>query len=216
MRRALTLIAALSLPACIPGGGNGGDDDDPITLDGGVAPEPEPEATPEPEGDPEPEPEIPARGPEACAAADAEWPAEWRAFEDEVVGLVNERRAAGADCHSEGVFPPAPALRSDEQLRCAARLHSRDMGQRGFFDHIDPDGVDPFVRIQDAEYTGFPGGENIAAGALGPEGVVEGWMNSDGHCANIMRRQFDEIGVGFAEVTRSPWRIYWTQTFGSR
>lgn len=219
MRRALALLTALLLPACIPGGGGGSDDDDLVTLDGDVEPEPEPDPEPDPGPDPEPDPgpdPEPDPKPATCAEAAAEWPTAWTAFEDEVVERVNARRAAGADCGSEGTFAPAPPLRSDEQLRCAARLHSRDMGERGYFDHFDPEGKDPFQRIQAAAYTGFPGGENIAAGARTPAEVVSGWMDSEGHCANIMRRQFSEIGVGYAEVARSEWRIYWTQTFGSR
>ncbi|MCB9541103.1 MAG: CAP domain-containing protein [Myxococcales bacterium] len=222
MRRALTLLAALALPACIPGGGGGGDDDD--DLADAATPEPEPEPFPEPEPEPfpepfpepEPEPEPGPTGPAACLAAAADWPDAWVALEDEVLVYVNEARAAGADCGVEGIYPPAPPLRSDEQLRCAARLHSRDMGERRFFDHLDPEGVDPFVRIRAAAYTGSPGGENIAAGALDARGVVDGWLDSDGHCANMLRQQFTEIGIGFADVPGSPWRIYWTQTFGRR
>lgn len=216
-RLALTALLGASA-ACVPGGGGGGGADDPIMV--GQEPEPDgaPEDTlePEPETDPVPEPEPgePVSGPQACLDADEEWAEGWKAFEDEVVDLVNAHRAEGADCRTGGRFGPTHALASDEQLRCAARLHSRDMGERGYFDHLDPDGVDPGVRIQAAEYGGLPAGENIAAGARTPSEVVEGWMNSDGHCANIMRPQFDEIGVGYAEVPGSPWRIYWTQTFG--
>lgn len=221
------LLAACLLAGCIPaGGGGGGDDDDDarVTGDAGPgepepAPEPEglPEPEPEPEGLPDPEPEVPVvTGPEACVLADTEWIDRWRDFEDEVVELVNVRRAAGADCRSGGQFGPTHPLVQDEQLRCAARLHSRDMGLRGYFDHVDPEGIDPGVRIVAAEYGGFPGGENIAAGARSPEEVVAGWMNSDGHCSNIMRPGFDEIGVGYAEVPGSRWSTYWTQTFGVR
>lgn len=212
----LVLAALCLLPGCIPAGGGGGGDD-PIPVGQEPEPEaaePEPEAAePEPEAA-EPEPEAPVTGPQACTDADAEWPDGWKAFEDEVVELVNLRRAEGADCGSQGVWDPIGPLASDPQLRCAARLHSRDMGERRYFDHVDPEGIDPGVRIQAAEYGGFPAGENIAAGARSPAQVVAGWMDSDGHCANIMRPEFDEIGVGYAEVPGSPFGIYWTQTFG--
>lgn len=211
----LTAALALATTACIPGGGGGGggSDDDADVADLGAAPEPEPGDVLEPEPLPEPEP-PPVTGPQACLDADAEWVDRWRDFEDEVVELVNARRAEGADCRSGGVFAPTHPLTSDEQLRCAARLHSRDMGIRGYFDHLDPDGVDPFVRMRAAEYGGLPAGENIAAGARNPAEVVAGWMNSDGHCTNIMSPEFDEIGVGYAEVPGSDWSTYWTQTFG--
>ncbi len=207
-----------STVGCVPAGGGGGGDGDPVVV--GQEPEPEGGET-DPALEPvevppeEPiEPAVPVAGPQACLDADADWPDGWRLFEDAVVEQVNLRRAEGADCGSQGVWDPTHPLASDEQLRCAARLHSRDMGERGYFDHLDPEGVDPGVRIQAAEYHGLPGGENIAAGARTPDEVVEGWMGSDGHCANIMRPEFDEIGVGYAEVPGSPWRIYWTQTFG--
>lgn len=223
---ALALALAFALPACIPaGGGGGGDDEEPIDLDDSDDDGPldgedrDPELDPEdPELDPDPPIDDPpaVAGPAACIDADAAWPDEWRAYEDEVIELVNARRAEGADCRTEGRFGPAAPLTGDEQLRCAARLHSRDMGERGYFDHLDPEGVDPFVRMQVAEYSGFPGGENIAAGSPTPASVVEGWMNSDGHCANIMRAGFSEIGVGYAAVPGSDWRVYWTQVFGRR
>ncbi len=219
MRLSHLIPLVLFASACVPAGGGGGSDDTADAApDNGGEPidllEPEPGPDPEPEVAPLPDPEPPVLGPQACLDADADWDDRWRTFEDDVVELVNARRALGADCRSGGTFGPARPLASDEQLRCAARLHSRDMGERRYFDHLDPDGVDPGVRIRAADYAGRPGGENIAAGARSPAEVVDGWMNSDGHCANIMRPEFDEIGVGYAEVPGSPWSTYWTQTFG--
>jgi uncharacterized protein YkwD len=144
-----------------------------------------------------------------CAPV-AGWSAQAVSFEEEVLALVNEHRAAGADCGSGGVFAPAEPLTMNAALRCAARLHSLDMATRGFFDHTNPDGDGPGERIAPTGYEPRTWGENIALGYATPEDVVSGWMGSDGHCANIMRAAFTEIGVGYQE------NRYWTQVFGAR
>lgn len=144
-----------------------------------------------------------------------DWPAEWIAFEDEVLRLVNELRAQGGQCPS-GPRAPAPPLVMDRALREAARLHSRDMGENGFFDHFSEDGRDPFARMIEAGYDGSPGGENIAGGAGAPDDAFALWLSSDGHCRNMTSGSFTEVGVGYAFVEGSPFGHYWTQTFGSR
>lgn len=145
------------------------------------------------------------------------WPAHWLAFEVEVIDLVNGRRGQGADCGPEGSFQPAGVLASNVQLRCAARNHSRDMAERDFFDHDNPDGVDPFVRIDRTGYLFSVAAENIAAGYPTAASVVQGWMDSPGHCANIMIAEITETGVGyyFDYSEEDPHgHHYWTQTFG--
>ena len=146
-----------------------------------------------------------AGGPE-CEDLDT-WDADAVQMEQEVLDLVNEERAAGADCGTEGEFGATHALEMNDTLRCAARLHSKDMFDRGYFDHNNPDGETPHDRIENAGYTGMTTGENIAAGQPDAQTVVAGWMDSDGHCANIMHTAFDEIGVGM-------YQDHWTQKFG--
>jgi uncharacterized protein YkwD len=137
--------------------------------------------------------------------------------EEQVLDLVNEARAAGHDCGVEGVFPPTTPLVMEAHLRAAARAHSLDMATRAFFEHTNPDGDGPLERIEAAGYTGWTMlGENIAAGQPTAEIVVAGWLDSDGHCANIMSPDFTEIGVGYASVAGSPYTHYWTQDFGRR
>jgi uncharacterized protein YkwD len=149
----------------------------------------------------------------------AEWDPVCAQFEEEVLLLVNQRRSEGADCGSEGVFGPAGPLVMNAELRCSARLHSLDMANRGYFDHTNPDGEDPFDRMAEAGYSGFLMGENIAQGQATPEEVMAGWMESDGHCSNIMQGGYDDIGVGCYGVERqTQWGtrfVYtWTQNFG--
>jgi uncharacterized protein YkwD len=153
---------------------------------------------------------------EHCASVQ-DWDAEWVAFEEEVLALVNASRAQPADCGVEGQFQPAAALTMDPILRCSARLQSLDMFEREFFDHVNPDGVDPFERMSDAGFSGSYLGENIAQGQRTPEDVMADWMESDGHCANIMRPEFTSIGVGFdpGAQTRGGKSNFWTQNFGT-
>lgn len=157
--------------------------------------------------------EVPAT--DHCAPV-SNWDPAWVAWEEEVLTLTNEVRAQGADCGVNGSFGPAPALSMNPELRCSARLHSMDMAQRGFFDHINPDGVDPSRRITAAGYAGFMTGENIAQGYPSPAAVVAGWVDSDGHCANMMSPMYTDIGVGYYTQPSSGWfgGPWWTQNFG--
>ena len=123
------------------------------------------------------------------------------AYENEVVDLTNAERA------KQG----CAALRTDERLRTAARRHSVDMDQRDYFSHESPDGTTPWDRMRAAGYDA-PAAENIARGYPSPEAVVEGWMNSDGHRANILNCDLKAIGVGVQLGDGGPW---WTQDFGS-
>lgn len=150
---------------------------------------------------------------EGCAAVE-DWDPDWARFEEEVLVLVNERRAEGADCGSRGSFDAAPALTAHLDLRCAARLHSQDMARRNYFDHRNPEGETPFARVNKTKFKGNRVGENIAAGQRSPEEVMRGWMKSDGHCANVMEPRYRYLGVGYAEKKDSEYRQYWTQNFG--
>ncbi|WDF43764.1 sigma-70 family RNA polymerase sigma factor [Streptomyces sp. T12] len=121
----------------------------------------------------------------------------------QVVALVNKERA------DAGCGP----LTEDPQLNQAALGHSEDMDARDFFDHTNPDGADPGQRITAAGYTWSTYGENIAQGQQTPEAVMDSWMNSPGHRANILNCSFKDIGVGIHEGAGGPW---WTQNFGAK
>jgi uncharacterized protein YkwD len=118
--------------------------------------------------------------------------------EDEVVALVNtERGKTGCD-----------PLRVDPKLAQAAQDHSSDMAERDYFDHTTPEGLTFADRIVNAGYP-TPGAENIAVGQQDAQQVMDGWMNSDGHRANILNCDLNTIGVGLEENG-----MYWTQDFG--
>ena len=134
--------------------------------------------------------------------------------EEQVLVIVNQRRAAGATCGGTP-YPPVGPLTMNANLQLAARLHSQDMATQNYFSHTSLDGRTFDQRIRNAGYTGsFPLGENLAGGQSSPQSLVDGWMNSPGHCANIMNGAFRSTGVGYAFSASSTYRHYWTQTFG--
>jgi uncharacterized protein YkwD len=136
------------------------------------------------------------------------------AFESQVLGLINQRRAAGATCGGT-VEPPVAALAMDESLRQAARLHSADMATNGYLAHTSLDGRKFAERMRDAGYMGPPPlDENIAAGQPTPRDAVEAWMASASHCRTIMSADFKVSGVGYAYRSRSTYRHYWTHDLG--
>ncbi|MDP3278849.1 MAG: CAP domain-containing protein [Deltaproteobacteria bacterium] len=150
-----------------------------------------------------------------AAAADAGGSAATRALEDEILRLVNQRRAMGATCG--GVrYPAVGAVVANEALRLSSRRHSEDMARRNYFDHITPEGLTPFNRMDAVGYTFNPRGENLAAGSSTAAATMTQWMNSPGHCRNIMTAGYRALGVGYAYSASSTYRHYWTQNFGGR
>lgn len=121
----------------------------------------------------------------------------------EVVDLTNRERARA------GLRP----LAVDPALGTAAQAYSADMADRAFYSHTSPEGSQPWDRAAAAGSRMRSIGENIACGQRSPAEVVEGWMNSPGHRANILKRDFTHIGIGFAGG--GPAGTYWTQLFGA-
>jgi uncharacterized protein YkwD len=141
------------------------------------------------------------------------WPPEWAHLEDDTLALTNQRRAMGARC-GDRTFAPAPPLAMNTALRRAARDHSRDMGAANYFSHASLDGRSPDERMKAAGWSGRTNGENIFGGPRTAAEVVDGWMKSPGHCANIMAPGYRFIGIGYAQVDNSQLGHYWTQDFG--
>jgi uncharacterized protein YkwD len=126
-------------------------------------------------------------------------------FETEVIQLINQERSAAG----------IPLLSSQAQLTNAARTHSDDMACNFFFSHTSASTGTLFDRLASAGYSYSWAGENIAAGYASPAAVVEGWMASEGHRANILNENFTQIGVGYASWDDSEYGIYWTAVFAS-
>jgi uncharacterized protein YkwD len=133
-----------------------------------------------------------------------------------ILDLVNAARAAGRRCGGK-YFAPSGPLALDPALTKAALEHSRDMAEHDAFDHRGHDGSMPSARVERA---GFGAhrivGENIAAGAMTPQQVTEGWLASPAHCENIMDGRFTLIGIAFAENLRTASEVFWTQDFATR
>jgi uncharacterized protein YkwD len=90
------------------------------------------------------------------------------------------------------------------------------MARNDFFSHTGSDGSSPGQRISRAGYRWWTYGENIAAGYPSPEHVVDAWMNSAGHRANILNPDFRDIGVGYIYKPDTTYGHYWTQDMGAR
>ena len=136
------------------------------------------------------------------------------ALEDAVIAETNVRRAAGANCGGK-IYPPAKPLSFHPSLRLSARGHSEDMVTKNYFDHIGLDGSTPTDRMKAAGYDTKSGytGENIAAGNATAQATVQQWMDSPGHCENIMDAHYTLIGVGYAYNPSNKYRYFWTQNF---
>ncbi|BCU08004.1 CAP domain-containing protein [Allochromatium tepidum] len=131
-------------------------------------------------------------------------PASALAFETETATLTNnERRMNGL-----------PPLAWNDRLLNSARGHSIDMATNDYFSHTGLDGRSHADRMSDAGYNWNYASENIAAGQTSPAAVVDAWMNSPGHRANILDTIVCDLGVGYAYGAGSTYRHYWTQNFG--
>ncbi len=104
---------------------------------------------------------------------------------------------ADQDCRSEGQWSATGPVEGHELLHLAAQIHADDMADNDFFNHTGSDGSSFSQRIYDTGYNGSPMAENIAAGGTDPASIVDRWLDSDGHCRNLMIPTATEIGVGF-------------------
>lgn len=119
-------------------------------------------------------------------------------YEKRVVELVNIERA------KYGLKP----LISDWQLSRVARIKSQDMKDNSYFSHTSPTYGSPFNMMKNFGINYKTAAENIARGQKTPEAVVNSWMNSSGHRANILSSKYSKIGVGYVQSGN-----YWTQMF---
>ncbi|MFF5233809.1 CAP domain-containing protein [Dactylosporangium sp. NPDC000521] len=145
---------------------------------------------------------APTKTPTTAPTTPATKPVESSSLETEVVTLTNNYRKANG----------CGALRIDTRLVAAARNHSTDMVTNNFFSHTGSNGSTFVQREVAAGYTTGASAENIAWGYRTPQDVVTGWINSEGHRANILNCSSVAVGVGLAyKADGTP---YWTQDFG--
>jgi uncharacterized protein YkwD len=124
--------------------------------------------------------------------------------------LVNDVRARGTRCGGRS-FGPAPPLRLSGTLAGVAFGHAADMARHDYFEHQDLAGRTPADRVRAAGYQEKLVGENIAYGPTSADEVVQGWLDSPGHCENIMNPQFAEMGIANAAGQASRRGLYWVQ-----
>lgn len=186
-----------------PGGNPGGDQDGgapwpgqdggppgPSPDSGGPPPPPTPDTgvTPPPKPDTGP---VPPTG--QCGM---------NTFEEQVFQLVNQQR------QNQGLA----AYACDAKAVLVARNYSKLMCDTGHFSHYGPDGSTPWSRLKAGGVSFQTAGENIAAGQSTPQSVMNSWMNSSGHRANILSGSFAYIGVGYDNCGKG-YKHYWTQVF---
>jgi uncharacterized YkwD family protein len=152
----------------------------------------------QPEKKPAANTQAPAKTPATAPKSTTQETTGLNAYEQQVVELTNKERA------KHGL----PALQVDLALSKVAREKSRDMAVNNYFSHNSPTYGSPFEMMKKFGISYTAAGENIAKGQRTPQEVVNAWMNSEGHRANILNKNFTHIGVGFEENG-----YIWTQQF---
>lgn len=178
-----------------------------------------------------PEQAAPPAVPELAACepvAEGEWPDPWAEAEHEVVARINELRARGGRCGALQ-FSPAPPLRMQPALRCAARLHTADMIEREYVSSVDPDGLGVGSRLAGLEYNAATFAEVVAVVTEDAvdelddaADVVTAWRDNPTSCWQLYARELTDVGVGGREATymakeaEEPQRAaYWTLTLAA-
>lgn len=133
----------------------------------------------------------------------------------EMLSLINKARSQARHCGNER-FAAVQALVWSCELEAAAEMHSQDMADNDYFSHTSPDGAGIEQRVNNQSYEWQAVGENIAAGHTSAPAVVNGWLESPGHCRNIMNDAFTEMGMSKANEPESRYSTYWTQTLGKQ
>lgn len=159
--------------------------------------------------------ELPAVPPARGSTREAATTNTFTALQAEILAYVNQARSASCRCGTT-TYPPALALVLNAQLNAAAQKHATDMATYNYFSHTGRDGSTPWARMTREGYAWRRAGENIAAGQTSARAVVDGWLRSPGHCANLMNANFKDLGVGYAYGAASTYKRYWVQNFGAR
>lgn len=133
--------------------------------------------------------------------------------QSDLLAAHNTARATARTCGGIS-YPAAPALTWNCKLATAAAGHNRDMATNNFFSHTGSNGSQPADRATAAGYSYSAIGENIAAGYTTVSSAMDGWLQSSGHCSNIMNSSYTEMGADKLEYSGSAYGTYWTSVFG--
>ncbi len=144
-----------------------------------------------------------------------------------LLDAINKERASTHTCGDRGTFGPTQPLVWNSQLHAAALEHALDLSITNTFSHngsgkasdITGNGTPSkfYERIVRNGYSNYYSvGENIAGGQKSVEKVMKEWMASPGHCENIMKSTYTEVGVAIVKNSNDTYPIYWVQNFGSK
>jgi uncharacterized protein YkwD len=128
--------------------------------------------------------------------------------------LINDARTRGRRCGRKRFYATRP-LQQAHTLDRAALAHAREMAAHSFLSHASRDGSMPDDRATRAGYVWSAVAENVAAGQPSAEEVVNTWLESPGHCANLMNPRYTETGIAFAVDKASDKGIYWAQLYAT-
>lgn len=154
------------------------------------------------------------------------WDDEGARLEALTLERINEARRTGGRCGDVN-YPPQSALRLSPALRCAARLHSRDMHDRLYVGPIDPDGDDIGARLAEVGYAYRVWAAAVGAGWTEADAAVDAWLQNPNHCWKLYAREIHEIGVGVdaqnlaldalpeADTDGEVYGAYWTLVVGA-
>lgn len=224
---AVLTLAAAPFVGCLQLGGDDDDDDESGSNEragaGGSQPSPSSSSslpgtptTPAPGPSPTtpPGPTTPPTSPTPTTPPTTPMPPPTPGVPDGPVGevfkLVNEARGEARTCGSKS-FEAVPPLRWNDRLAAAAQVHSADMVELNYFDHVSPSGSRPEDRVSAQGYVFSSLGENIAAGQPTPAAAMATWLESPDHCSSIMSPTFVDFGAGLAQG--GSFNFYWTQVF---
>jgi len=155
------------------------------------------------------EPSAPIRPPTPVQLP-VQLPVQSPALAARALELVNDIRAKGTRCGARAFAPVAP-VKLSSTLSSVALGHAADMAQHDYFEHEDLSGRTPAERVRAVGYAEKLVGENIAYGPESAEEVVQGWLDSPGHCENIMDPRFAEMGIAFSAGRASRRGLFWVQ-----
>ena len=151
----------------------------------------------------------------ASAALDASTTCGISNYQALMLQQINSARAQARSCGSTA-YAATTALAWDAKLFAASAKHSADMAANNYFAHQGLDGRSPAQRVTAEGYAWRATGENIAAGYATIDSVMTGWLNSPGHCANIMNPTYVDVAVACVQATGATYSTYWTMELGRR
>jgi uncharacterized protein YkwD len=131
-----------------------------------------------------------------------------------LLAQINALRAAGARCGGE-TYAPALPLQWNEALERAAAVQARDMARAGDLSHTGADGSSAGQRVTTQGYVWGTAGENVAAGNSTASATLAQWMNSPGHCRNIMNPAFTEVAVARQDNPASTYKNFWAMVLAT-